>query len=320
MRTVILSLLALMAVPARAQRVEVPIRPVVLSDGVRRYAITVVVDGKPVEVGLDTGSTGLRLLSAAMPDAAARRGEGVRYRYGSGIEFVGTAVPVALSVGTLSKDAVRVQRIDMRSCLPHAQDCAPDKIARADFGIQGDGLPGEGFAGIMGIGLRADPVGNPLEALGARRWIVDLPRAGEARGRLVLNPSDDEVARYHQFAFITDTNQVAGCIVAADGSARLCAPTMVDTGASGLRVQGGTAKQLLPQGTPALLVLGDGKATASMPVTIGRRDQASGMRLYPARQPGELSLSFGIAPYLHWSIFYDAGARRIGVAEREGAE
>lgn len=314
----LLSTIMAVASPAVAQRTELPIRPVTLSDGVRRYSITVEIDGKPVEVGLDTGSTGLRLLPAAVPNAATRRGVEVRYRYGSGIEFAGPAVAVALVAGTLARDDVRVQRIDRRSCLPRAQACAPDRIARADFGIQGDGLPGEGFAGIMGIGLRADPVGNPLEAMGARRWIVDLPRAGEAAGRLVLNPSADEVARYRQFSLIGDTNQVAGCVVAADGSAKVCAPTMVDTGASGLRVQGGTPKQVFKEGTGAVLVLGDGKASVSMPVTIGRRDQASGMRLYPARQGGQLSLSFGIAPYLHWSILYDADTRRIGVAERPG--
>ena len=71
----------------------------------------------------------------------------------------------------------------------------------------------------------------------------------------------------------------------------------------------------------------DDRATAIRPVTVaqatvaqvtvGRRDQAAGTRLYPAaRVDGRLSPSFGIAPYLRWSTLSDARAHTLGVADR----
>ncbi len=308
----------LVATPALAQRVELPIKRVTLSNGDRRFSVTVAIDGQPVEAGLDTGSTGLRVLAAALPQAAGKHGEGVRISYGSGVEFGGPSIPVALGLGTLPAGKAHVQRIDKVACLARVPDCAARaKVGASDYRIQGDGQPGEGFVAILGIGLSADPVGNPLVALGIRRWIVELPRPGEdAPGRLVLNPDDAEVARYQHFSFIGDTNRVAGCIVAEAPAARLCAPAVIDTGAVGLRVQGGKAEQILSNGAAAQIVVGDDRATAAMPVTIGRRDQASGMRLYPARRPGELTLSLGIAPYFHWSVLYDAEHRRLGLANR----
>lgn len=313
-----LLLALLIATPAVAQQVEVPIKAVTLSNGDRRYAITLTVNGQPIEAGLDTGSTGLRILAASLPGGAGLRGESVRISYGSGVEFTGPAVGVSLGVGALPTRKAKVARIDKVACVARVPDCAArEKVDAADYRIQGDGLPGEGFVAIMGIGMRADPVGNPLVALGVKRWIVELPRPGDtAPGRLILNPDEAEVAKFRQFAFIRDTNQVAGCIVAADNSAKVCAPAMIDTGANGLRVQGGTEAQILPRGTPGTIVVGDERATASMPVVIGRRDQAAGMRLYPSRRPGELSLSLGIAPYFHWSVLYDADKHRFGLADR----
>jgi len=52
-------------------------------------------------------------------------------------------------------------------------------VSAAQYGIQGDGLPGEGFVAIMGVNMGHDPVPNPLIALGVKRWIVELPRPGE---------------------------------------------------------------------------------------------------------------------------------------------
>lgn len=317
MRRLLLAL-SLLSAPAIAQRVELPIKPVTLSNGDRRFSVTISVNGQPIEAGLDTGSTGLRVLAAALPGGAALHGATLHNSYGSGVAFTGQAVQVSLGLGVLPARSAAVERIDAVACLPRVPDCAArERVASADYRIQGDGLPGEGFVAIIGIGLRADPLANPLIASGVRRWIVELPRPGDAApGRLILNPDDAEVARYRQFSFIRDTNEVAGCIVAADGSTKLCAPAMIDTGAVGLRVQGGDQRQILPAGTAATIVVGDDRATASMPVTIGRRDQASAMRLYPARQPGQISLSLGIAPYFHWSILYDADKRRFGVADR----
>jgi hypothetical protein len=315
-----LLLCALAAAPAIADagaRVELPIRAVILSDGVRRYTVTITIGGQQVEVGLDTGSTGLRVLAMALPPTlASAEGLKARYHYGSGVQYSGDAITVPVTIGAATGNT-KIARIDHVACVGGQRDCPAAAMDPADYRIMGDGLKGEGFGAIMGIGLKSDAVPNPLKAIGIDRWIVELPRPGDGGiGRLILNPTDAEISRYKTFNLIGDGNLVAGCIVAERGSFRLCAPAMLDSGANGLRVQGGKPANILPQGTPAALVIGDGGDTVAMPVTIGMRDQAAGMRLYPSREGGGLTLSFGIAPYFRWSVLYDARAHRIGVGDR----
>lgn len=307
-------LLGLAAAAPPPPRVELPIKMIVDRGGVRRFAVTLRINGTPIEAGLDTGSTGLRMLAPALPGGAGLHGEPAHYGYGSGTEFQGPAVKATLGLGTLPGASIYLQRIDRVGCRKKAPNCRAKDADLTHYGIMSDGVAGQGFSAIFGIGLHADTVPNPLVQSGVTRWIVDLPRSPGETGRLVLNPGDDEVARYKQIRFIADENQVVGCVNSA--GTKLCAPTMIDTGASGIRVQGGKPSDVLPKGTEAVLVIGDGKASAALPVTIGRRDQAAGMRLMPPRANGKLSLSFGIAPYLRWSILYDARARTIGVADR----
>ena len=57
-------------------------------------------------------------------------------------------------------------------------------MALKDYGIASDGLPGEGFKAILGIDMARGRGRQPASRfLGARRWIVELPRPGEGDGR-----------------------------------------------------------------------------------------------------------------------------------------
>lgn len=302
----------LIATPALAQRVELPVREVDLSDGARRYAVPITIDGQAVEAGLDTGSTGLRVLPRGMGAAGqAAKGEQVDYSYGAGTEFGGAAIKLPVAFGTVAGTA-RVQRIDRIGCRQGRRDCPAAHVDAARFGIQGDGLPGEGFAAILGVRLRHDAVENPFEQLGVKRWIIELPRPGEAAGRIILNPSDAELAGYQRI--VLDENGTSpGCL--ATQTARVCGRAFFDTGAPGLRVLGATRFQPWPNGTPAEIAIGDGKALATMPVQIGRRDQASALLYEPDANP-QTRLSLGLAPYFHWSVLYDAGRHEIGVKDR----
>lgn len=319
---ILLFAIAAPTTPASAQaagaRAEVPIRAVVLPDGIRRYSVRLTIDGQPIEAQLDTGSTGLRVLKTGLTGpAASARGTNVSYFYGSGVQLVGTKVPAAVGFPGLAAMPVPIERVETVECTERKPDCPAATLSVADYRIGGNGIAGQGFVAIIGTGLRRDTVPNPLVALGIGRWIVDLPREGETEGRLVLNPSTDEVARYRQFAVLGDSNQVSACLVRTDTAKRICGPAMVDTGASGLRVQGGKSDEMWPRGTPAAIALGDAGGTASFPVTIGRRDQASGMFAYPRRAGSDATtLNLGLAPFLHWSVLFDADARRIGVVDR----
>ena len=284
-------------------------REVDLPNGDRRFATTLRIDGQAVEVGVDTGSVGLRVLRRGLgPTGTGARGPRVRYSYGAGTAFDGQAVSVPVDAGGVA-GAVKVMRIDAVGCTAARPDCP---VAHADlgaYGIQGDGIAGQGFAAILGIRLQHDPVDNPFEQLGIRRWLVELPTPGGAPGRIVLNPTDAEVAGYARVA-VDAEGTTSGCLI---GPEKICGRVFFDSGAAGLRVIRAAPFRPWPNGTAATLVVGSGEAQ-SMAVTIGRRDQASAL-LYVASTNGT-QLAFGFAPYFHWSVLYDADAHQVGLKAR----
>lgn len=310
MLLLLVPILAAAVVPVESSRVELPIK-MQPGRGARRYSVTIMVDGQPIEAALDTGSVGLRILAPAV----SLKGEGpdVRVSFNSGVELEGSAVRAKVSFGSWPEKAFLVQRIERVGCRNGVTQCEAAGADIAQYKIMSDGVPGRGFSAILGIGVRNERLDHPLVNAGVARWIVDLPSSPERPGRLILNPTGAEAARYRRVPFLPKRNEIAGCLIA--GSRKICGPAMVDTGATGLQVFGGTETDLLPPDTQAKLQLGEDASQVEMPVTIGSREQAAMMRIRPARPDANLSLSFGIAPYLRWSILYDYDARTLGVAD-----
>ena len=184
---------AAQAQPAAPVRAEVPVREVVLSDGVRRYAVPIRVGATAMDAGLDTGSSGLRLVPGAAPEGdAAPTGRGDTYSYGAGAKLDGVVGRATVSVGALS-GTTTLQLVRKVGCTADKPRCAAGSIPGAQYGVQGDGLPGEGFKAILGVNMADAEVPGLFAGIGARRWIVELPRPGEtAPGRIVLNPTDAE--------------------------------------------------------------------------------------------------------------------------------
>lgn len=330
MRTIVtlaLATLTMSAVPAAGQapRAEVPIRAITLSDGVRRYAVPVTVDGAAVEAGLDTGSTGLRVLARAVPAMAAEKGGGAgAYRYSSGVSLDGRVLREPVALGGGAALPVPIERIDKVGCTPDHRGCPGERLAIADYGLQGDGLKGEGFPAILGLNMADDPVKNPLVAMGVTRWIVELPRPGDAGdGRLILNPSDGEIAGYTLYPLIAAFanlhgglhDALHGCLVRADGGEKLCGPVLFDSGAPGLRVSLKSVRAVWPRGAAGQLVVGGGGKPSALAFTVGLREQASAMTI---EQPatGAERISAGLMPYFGWSVLYDAKAGAIGLKPR----
>ena len=298
------------ATPALAQRTTLPVRMVELPNGDRRFTTTLVIDGKPVEVGIDTGSTGLRVLPRGLGAASlGKRGPRITYSYGAGTGFDGESIAVSVGAGVLT-GSVKLMRITGVGCVTDHPDCPVAHLDLETYGIQGDGIPGQGFAAILGIRLKADTVANPFEQLGVKRWIVELPRDPSQEGRIVLDPDAADLATYARINVDAD-GTTPGCLV---GPQKLCGRAFFDSGAAGLRVLRATAFQPWPNGTPATIEVGSAAQRQAMTVTIGRRDEASAL----LHEPGgpDTRLSLGFAPYFHWSVLYDAERHQIGVKPR----
>lgn len=317
--------------PPAPVRAEVPVREVVLSNGEHRYAVPIKVGGTPIEAGLDSGSVGLRILPNVLADGdaqATRRRD--TYAYGAGAKLDGVVADATVAVGDLQGRAT-VQLVDRVGCSFEKPRCAAKSVTLAKYGIQGDGLPGEGFKAILGVNMARADVDSLFRSIGARRWIIELPRPGEARpGRIVLNPTDAEVEGYVRLPVLDAFSDrrggahdaVAGCLAKETNRQRICGAVILDTGAPGLRVAGRDIDgPPWPNETPAQLVFADasGKVQAAERLVIGRRAQASHLSFEPRPQARVTIIYAGLAPYFAYSVLYDPEHGTIGLKPRPPA-
>jgi hypothetical protein len=314
---------ALLAAPdAPVVRGEAPIHEVILSDGTRRYSVPIKIGASTVDTGLDTGSVGLRVLERGLASGDAQVSGGFdSYAYASGARLNGVSGEANIVLGGLSARA-RIQIVKRVDCAPDIPHCPASLVSAAQYGIQGDGLPGEGFVAIMGVNMGHDPVPNPLIALGVKRWIVELPRPGETTpGRLILNPTEAETAGFVPMPLMTDVlhDSVAGCLVNDASQAKACGPLMMDTGAPGIRVvNGGLGARPWPVGAAATLVFFDGArhAVAAEHLTIGLRAHASHLMFDEEPRRPDTAIFPGLSPYFAFSVLYDPGRGAIGLKPR----
>ena len=327
--------LAAVAGSARAQpspRAEVPIREVVLSDGACRYAVSITVGGTAIEAGLDTGSSGLRILPGVLTEADARAGsQSDVYAYGSGARLSGVIGSAVVAVGGVARET-KAQLIRTVDCTPNLPRCPASRLALADYGVQGDGLKGEGFKAILGINMADAKAPSLLRSLGVRRWIVDLPRPGEgAPGRLVLNPTDEEVAGYARLHVLPQFarqdgglhDAVSGCLHNDASGQSLCGAVLMDCGAPGVTVEVARTGPLWPSGTAASLILAEGgRPVAQARFVTDRRAQASHLTFrdgHDGEGGGPQAIYAGLLPYFAWSVLYDPAQGVVGVKPRPPA-
>ncbi len=222
-------------------RVVVPISQTTLSDGTIRYSVPIRLgNSPPVQAFLDTGSTGLRILPDLIsPTEYELTATPNVYSYASGVEIRGLVANATVSVGSgITATRIPVQIGQSIGCVASNPSCPAAQVAPQDFGLGGNGVPGQGFKAIIGVGLKAaTEVINPLTRMGSGSWIVILPLPQQsAPGMLIINPSAADRARYHLFqlgAFAKGgwaDGALPGCL-ANDTTARLvCGFTLLDTG------------------------------------------------------------------------------------------
>jgi len=314
--------------PGQGGRSEVPIVEQVLSNGAHRYAIPVQVGETRLLASLDTGSTGLRILPGVLkPTDAKASDEPETYGYASGSRYEGVASEAVLTIGAI-KGTSSVHLIRTIGCYAYLPRCPASRTTMDKYGIASDGLPNEGFKAILGIDMAPGKVGNPLRALGVKRWIVELPRPGEGPGRLVLNPTDAELA---DFAYVPLAapyaherggglhDAVPGCLSNRETRSRACGVVLLDTGSFFLSVLNGRADDApWPPGSTALLDLFDatGRVKVQAPFVVGDRDLGT---RFVARREGlvyGVVILAGAAPYFRYSVLYDPGRAQIGLKNR----
>ena len=327
-----LPLALLLAAPAMAQtppapRSEVAIRQSVLSNGALRYSIQIRVGSRELEAVLDTGSGGLRILPGVLgPTDAEPTTTPEVYGYASGSRYEGVVGRATLTVGGL-KGPAPIHLIHAIGCFAELPHCPASRVPLALYGIASDGLPREGFKVILGTDMSPGQVGNPLVALGVRRWIVELPRPGEAApGRLILNPTTQETegftivplsAAYAQSAL---HDAIPGCLSNDATRARACGAVLLDTGTTSLAVANARLADWA-DGAPATLSLFGPTGDTAVRAGLALGDPGHGTRLRFREDPHNpgVAIYAGVAPYLAWSVLYDMRRQQIGLKPRPPA-
>jgi hypothetical protein len=326
-----------------AQRVEVPIRVAYQPNGAVRFSIPVQIgDGPPFEALLDTGSSGLRVLPGTVPRSAYRSTTSpAGITYSSGVQLRGTVAEAVVRIGGLASDGpIRFMAIDAVSCTTARPDCPAHDLRVEDFRIGAGRQPGQGFRAIIGVGLRGGPqlggVVNPLAQLpGNASFIIDVPRYGTARGRLIVNPDEAERAGYTAFALerlpaeaalpngvpAWRDNRLPGCIADGKRGIRICAPTVLDSGAETIEVLSaapGAPPVVWPPGTEVRFTIGNPPASAvEMTFTVAAPPRRSRdlVRTQPAER-GTTMIRAGVLPYFYFAVLYDQRNGVIGLARR----
>jgi hypothetical protein len=174
----------------------------------------------------------------------------------------------------------------------------------------------------------ADAV-NPLGRIGARSWIVVLPKPDDSdHGKLIVNPDPRDRSGYTLFH--TDEllrrlpgaggfhDAISGCLVNEDTHKNICGPTLLDTGAPGLHITSSRPADLAGWRAGSHMAIAfkgeqdvdlDGKfvADSSRPSTI-----VSALR---PNQP-RTRISAGSLPYFAFSVLYDGENGIIGLKPR----
>jgi hypothetical protein len=323
----LLALPSLTVAQPAAGPVVVPIKEVDLTDGTRRYMIPITVGATRIEAGLDTGSSGLRILPDTLGAADATETKtSDDYSYGSGAELHGVVGQANVAIGDGAAAPMSVQIIKSVGCIARLPNCPVSKVSAKDYRIQGDGLAGQGFRAIIGVNMAEAEVRSPLIAAGAKRWIIDLPLPGSSRpGQLILNPTPEQTKGYTMFkidpAFRGQKggmhDAIAGCLYNERSKQQFCGPTLLDSGAPGINIVNADAGAVWPNETPVTLAFLDGgKAVTGMKMLIGRREQASRLQYTPRPDAPGVRLQPGIAPYFGFSVLYDPEADAIGLKPR----
>jgi hypothetical protein len=287
----------------------------------------ITVGATAIEAGLDSGSTGLRVLPGALSATDAAAGSsGDSYSYGSGAEFKGVVGKATVSIGDLSAQT-GFQLIRMVGCTDRQPNCPASRLALKDYGIQGDGLAGEGFKAIIGVNMADAEIPSPLKAIGARRWIIELPRPNEnTSGRLILNPTDDELSGFVRLP-VTEGfagqrgglhDSIMGCLINEETRAEACGPTLLDTGAPGIQLANSNLKGPWRAQTPATLEFFDRhkKLAAAVRFQTESRSQASHLNFIERPAPKTTAILSGLMPYFAFSVLYDPATQELGLKAR----
>ncbi|KAF1008775.1 MAG: hypothetical protein GAK32_02017 [Pseudomonas fluorescens] len=309
----------------------IPIHAMVLDGGGLRYSIPLQIGSTTVETMLDTGSVGLRALPGLLkPGDASVSNVREQDQYRSGVHLLGRRAQAQVTFGRLSM-LTPIQVVDTVSCDPAKPKCVASQVPQDKFlmGGGGNAAKGEGYKAIIGIGMHRSSIGNPLAMLG-RRWLVILPLPGQIEpGQLIINPTPEEMQGFRAMrlrkvaskpgdsTLFWQDHSLQGCLKRLDNGQVTCGDTMLDTGATGFGVSGGSSAFKWPAGIEAhfSLLLADGSQFGQH-FRVG--DKSPTYVHFTAGKDGANfnGINSGLLTYFNNVVLYDQNAGVIALRAR----
>ena len=189
------------------------------------------------------------------------------YAYGSGVQLQGVVGMARVSIGGIeTSQDIPIDVVTQVTCLPSKPQCPASKLSAQDYRIGGNGVAGQGFYAIIGIGMRHADAANPLISLGNSAWIVELPTPGDSTpGKIIVNPTPDESASYRVFQLMRNPtnngwldNKIPSCLLNSSTGKKFCLDTLIDSGAWNFEMTStsfGTTSFSVPSGSNMTLSL-----------------------------------------------------------------
>ncbi len=295
----------------------VPIKRTILSNGMGRYSIPMDIEGRKMDVMLDTGSVGLKYLDLG----GMTHGEIKIFGYSSGVIFHGSIAARKIMIGSKGAN-VPIQDVVKLSCAAEQPHCPANMLSSDKYRIGGSGLPNEGFGAIIGIAPdHGDNVWvNPLTRIG-RSWTIDLPLPhSDSDGRLLIDPSSDIQSKYAEVQKPVGSASLGepfrasadGCVT-ADGVKPLCGPISFDTGSVGVNISGHGASALTGKDVQIHIHLADKSELVFSPSRVAQGAPAGKVIGTEAKST---VISAGVLPYFAFSVLYDVEQNRLAVRLR----
>ncbi|MDT0449591.1 DUF3443 family protein [Streptomyces hesseae] len=217
-----------------------------------RLQATVRIGARLVNLLVDTGSTGLKVLASAVGDDATPTGTTGSSSFLSGLKISGREARATLRLGAATADNQTILLVDSLGCVDRATDCA------AAHGGTPEEFGGV-FDGILGIGMAERDEGvkgccaNPMSGLtGDGSFIVHFD---EEHPQLRLNPPPGTVERFRTVSLkrtvtaparpgatpttLTSWNPtpMEACLTVTAVLDHECAPVVFDTGTPTLALE-----------------------------------------------------------------------------------
>ena len=173
----------------------------------------------------DSGSPGLRILAAAVPDGAARRtGRPAKGQFSSGLVVEGEAATGSVSIGGAEASNLTFQIVDHTGCASLIAAYCSHLLAVNDMFTTYSGV-----LGVAAAGATESCCANPLLELGGgigRRFIIHSALADPT---LTLNPDDAALSGFTMLNVPLGTRPL-GCIRLGTAEPTRCGELIFDTG------------------------------------------------------------------------------------------